>query len=70
MEFNIKGDSIFLLANKSDKIDENSYEEKGRELANKLNINFFKVSAENGEGVGNLIENLAYKIDKCFYNKD
>ena len=57
-----KGDSviIYLVANQIDnKENEEVTEEEGRQIAEKLKIKFFQVSAKTGEGVDDLVNDIA-----------
>jgi GTPase involved in cell partitioning and DNA repair len=65
-EFKLNPDCIFLLANKSDDCRNDSSGTPGKTLADKYGINFLKVSAKTGEGMGDLVVNLATKIDTIF----
>jgi 50S ribosomal subunit-associated GTPase HflX len=54
------------LSNKSDECHDESADAPGKALANKYGINFLKVSAKTGEGMGDLLGNLATKIDNSY----
>jgi small GTP-binding protein len=65
-EYKIRPECIFLLSNKCDECHNESADATGKDLANKYGINFLKVSAKTGEGMGDFVGNLATKIDNSF----
>ena len=68
---NITGNNpiIYLVGNKIDEINKREIsDEKGKSLANDLNIKYFGVSAKTGEGVDILLDDILNSLIKRFNN--
>ena len=68
---NITGNKpiIYLVGNKIDEINRREIsDEKGKSLANDLNIKYFGVSAKTGEGVDILLDDILNSLNKRFNN--
>ena len=68
---NITGNKpiIYLVGNKIDEINKREIsDEKGKSLANDLNIKYFGVSAKTGEGVDILLDDILNSLNKRFNN--